>query len=230
MSQRKWRTLPWMIFHCWPWNTAPGETWGRWGGQVARKNLKNKKTRNRWYKAEKGVSLISLFWFLDDEIVVWKISKIEIQCLGEAVQEVTGIIHKSGLSDSALPIRISVPQLDKANVSVLMESLSISPAELCCWLWCKVYRGHRRRENEHVRLNFSSCMNMASYNSSAVVHHVGSPFIGVFWGLLQVLKQLHLFWFQMLSKPENCCGLKESEVLSLLNDVGTSGVFFFFYM
>lgn len=31
--------------------------------------------------------------------------------------------------------------------------------------------------------------------------------------------------FQMLSKPENCCGLKESEVLSLLNDVGTSSVF-----
>lgn len=30
--------------------------------------------------------------------------------------------------------------------------------------------------------------------------------------------------FQMLSKPENCCGLKESEVLSLLNDVGTSRV------
>lgn len=29
----------------------------------------------------------------------------------------------------------------------------------------------------------------------------------------------------MLSKPENCCGLKESEVLSLINDVGTSGVF-----
>uniref|UniRef100_A0A665VQJ6 Inhibitor of nuclear factor kappa-B kinase subunit alpha n=1 Tax=Echeneis naucrates TaxID=173247 RepID=A0A665VQJ6_ECHNA len=27
---------------------------------------------------------------------------------------------------------------------------------------------------------------------------------------------------KMLSKPENCCGLKESEVLSLLNDVGTS--------
>ena len=31
----------------------------------------------------------------------------------------------------------------------------------------------------------------------------------------------------MLSKPENCCGLKESEVLSLLNDVGMSSVFFF---
>lgn len=28
----------------------------------------------------------------------------------------------------------------------------------------------------------------------------------------------------MLSKPENCCGLKESEVLSLLNDVGMSSV------
>lgn len=25
---------------------------------------------------------------------------------------------------------------------------------------------------------------------------------------------------QLLSKPENCCGLKESEVLSLLSDVG----------
>lgn len=25
---------------------------------------------------------------------------------------------------------------------------------------------------------------------------------------------------QLLSKPENCCGLKESEVLALLNDVG----------
>ncbi len=30
----------------------------------------------------------------------------------------------------------------------------------------------------------------------------------------------------MLSKPENCCGLKESEVLSLLNDVGMSSVCF----
>lgn len=28
----------------------------------------------------------------------------------------------------------------------------------------------------------------------------------------------------MLSKPENCCGLKESEVLSLINDVGMSRV------
>lgn len=34
--------------------------------------------------------------------------------------------------------------------------------------------------------------------------------------------------FQMLSKPENCCGLKESEALSLLNDVGRSRFFFFF--
>lgn len=32
--------------------------------------------------------------------------------------------------------------------------------------------------------------------------------------------ELSLRGFQMLSKPENCCGLKESEVLSLLNDVG----------
>uniref|UniRef100_A0A8C7SLS7 Protein kinase domain-containing protein n=1 Tax=Oncorhynchus mykiss TaxID=8022 RepID=A0A8C7SLS7_ONCMY len=31
---------------------------------------------------------------------------------------------------------------------------------------------------------------------------------------------------KMLSKPENCCGLKESEVLSLLNDVG-SGIQYF---
>lgn len=31
---------------------------------------------------------------------------------------------------------------------------------------------------------------------------------------------VHLCDSQMLSKPENCCGLKESEVLSLLNDVG----------
>lgn len=41
------------------------------------------------------------------------------------------------------------------------------------------------------------------------------------------MTELCLRGFQMLSKPENCCGLKESEVLSLLNDVGTSSVFFF---
>lgn len=34
--------------------------------------------------------------------------------------------------------------------------------------------------------------------------------------------ELSLRGFQMLSKPENCCGLKESEVLSLINDVGMS--------
>lgn len=28
-------------------------------------------------------------------------------------------------------------------------------------------------------------------------------------------------FLQVLSRPENCCGLKESDVLSLLNDVGT---------
>lgn len=33
-----------------------------------------------------------------------------------------------------------------------------------------------------------------------------------------------IFCFQVLSKPENCCGLKESEVLSLLSDVGESAV------
>lgn len=37
--------------------------------------------------------------------------------------------------------------------------------------------------------------------------------------------EMYLCWFQLLSKPENCCGLKESEVLSLLNDVGTSTLF-----
>lgn len=35
----------------------------------------------------------------------------------------------------------------------------------------------------------------------------------------------YLSVMQLLSKPENCCGLKESEVLSLLNDVGESSVF-----
>lgn len=38
--------------------------------------------------------------------------------------------------------------------------------------------------------------------------------------------ELYLCGLQMLSKPENCCGLKESEVLSLLNDVGMFNVFF----
>lgn len=38
-------------------------------------------------------------------------------------------------------------------------------------------------------------------------------------------KECSLRGFQMLSKPENCCGLKESEVLSLLNDVGMSSIF-----
>lgn len=38
------------------------------------------------------------------------------------------------------------------------------------------------------------------------------------------MRELYLCGFQMLSKPENCCGLKESEVLSLLNDVGMSSV------
>lgn len=33
----------------------------------------------------------------------------------------------------------------------------------------------------------------------------------------------------MLSKPENCCGLKESEVISLLNDVGSSVFLFCFF-
>lgn len=42
------------------------------------------------------------------------------------------------------------------------------------------------------------------------------------------MTELSLRGFQMLSKPENCCGLKESEVLSLLNDVGTSSVLPFF--
>lgn len=32
------------------------------------------------------------------------------------------------------------------------------------------------------------------------------------------------FIFKVLNKPENCCGLKESEVLSLLSDIGN--VFF----
>lgn len=37
--------------------------------------------------------------------------------------------------------------------------------------------------------------------------------------------ELPLSGLQVLSKPENCCGLKESEVLSLLNDVGMSNLF-----
>uniref|UniRef100_A0A8C8MKX1 Inhibitor of nuclear factor kappa-B kinase subunit alpha n=1 Tax=Oncorhynchus tshawytscha TaxID=74940 RepID=A0A8C8MKX1_ONCTS len=41
---------------------------------------------------------------------------------------------------------------------------------------------------------------------------------------IQIMKKfVFIVLSSMLSKPENCCGLKESEVLSLLNDVG-SGV------
>ena len=32
----------------------------------------------------------------------------------------------------------------------------------------------------------------------------------------------------MLNKPENCCGLKESEVLSLLSDIGNVFLSFYF--
>lgn len=39
------------------------------------------------------------------------------------------------------------------------------------------------------------------------------------------MTELHVCGLQLLSKPENCCGLKESEVLSLLNDVGKTNVF-----
>lgn len=70
-----------------------------------------------------------------------------------------------------------------------------------------------------MRLVFLSSGSSAAYEPST--YHVWSTFCCVMLIYCRC-EGLHLCGLQMLSKPENCCGLKESEVLSLLNDVGMS--------